>query len=121
MARSSAPVTEKITATNTAEDPLDALLEKLMLDAPHDHKHALIAGLSSVRGDVGDGGGKKPLQKKASSGRASGINTDLDEHDPWKALSDQVLYCYVAHLVQVVLFSTFTRPTTSSCSCSAAP
>lgn len=127
MARSSAPVTEKITTTTTVEDPLDALLEKLMLDAPHDHKHALIAGLSSVRGDGGDGGSEKPPQRKASSGRASGGNADLDEHDPWKALSDQVLYCSVVHVVQVLLFQVHTtRPphvraslhSTSSLECS---
>lgn len=57
------------------KDPLDALLARLMAAAP--------AG----KGDGGDNNGA-PL-KVSKVGMARG-DSHSEEHDPWKALSDQV-------------------------------
>lgn len=88
MAGSAAQIAEKMAGSTTTEDPLDALLAKLMLGAPQDHNHGRMISVGDDDDECdGDGDGKP--QRKSNVARASGT-VDSDEHDPWKVLSDQV-------------------------------
>lgn len=88
MAGSPAQVAEKMAASTASEDALDVLLANLMLGTPQDHNRGRIISASDDDGDGDGDDGVKP-RRKSNVARASG-NVDSDEHDPWKALSDQV-------------------------------